>query len=1772
MVAEAAPLEFSVLFLYLGGLLALLGFGTFLVVRQVLVKRELENAAKELQDRVRSGEATSEEYFELGAIMLRKKFFAVANKYLELAIAKWEGDEQELAQVYNALGFSYFSEEKMKEAVKAYEKAVSLQPAYVTAWNNLGDALERQKEWARALKAYDTALVILSHSCYGIRQGTIMADPPSSSEGDTVVTVEDASLRSTAAPPPDAAASPDAEFPAMAESPQAAHNESRPRCGCTPPCGSADCDRVLCLPGDPKQQHRWRWALAGILLLFVVGVATLVTLLFTLKPSSSSPSPSSTSTSGAASELNASAIPKDPIISLNQSAAPPDNSSSPAPAAPPPPADDPIPMPDLSTLTRPSQARFEGREGEWSQFNWTELYVQKQTDRYHTCDNEDMALHGETWKVINMSSNKLPCILSNPHSHLLHPPRPSLFTPPHPPIQTPPSLSPAPSPSRARRWADQAGELSEWCMGRLVELVFHADRGLGLSMARYAIPGGFNAMFSPGIARTKHPLHGFKDGPLAPYNWSADAGQRRVMLAAKQLGVQHFEAIAYSPPWWMTISGDTAGNEDGKPNMRPEQRGAFVQYVVDVMQQYRTNPAWNITFEHINPFNEALEGWWRAGRLREGCSVSVNDVDVVVALLADALQASGLPTRISVADSWVAYTLRSIKSETEALRPETWEKVDHICVHGYQSKHFPESWQIGVQYKDMRDSAARIGKEVWQSEWGPIDIYGTDLQLAMYMARTATEHINIMGVAAWYYWMAVEPNTHGWGLIRFLGDCGENVESMKLTFSKQYYVMKHFTRAVPVGARIVVMEQKCEHGVVVAYSPQHRRLAILVTNQSFKDFLLTLRLLDFLPADPSVPVLMHVHRTSVKEDYEMVDQMNVKVPGNATALSTDITINAVPISLTSITLYEVLATRSTMSAICSPCHGASSPRPPTLAAATFSAAPHCALPVGRPSLPRSLFLHPRLSAPRQPCLRPSRPIRAPPPAAALGGLGAVYGLGAVDGQLADALLHGVPLGMDVTIASVHHEVAQLAASAGIPLDDPVALREWIASVALLLAYASAPPSGPMGLLDFLVAPLHTVTFRRFSPSEVKVGRQLGHGNFGVVYEATVTGPRGQAQRVVVKRKAAGAGADEMQDVELFMNHRLQRTVPGVAAKFLGTMEVQPGNKLQEGVWLVWQHQGDSTLDRHLKDRQYPAPLAAMLLGVQGDAGGWSEEQRMWAEWQVAQTVMRQILSNLQALHHAGVVHRDVKPANLVVDEAERHLCLIDLGACVDLRSGRNYVPSETVMDPKYAAPERFVMPPATTPHLPPDPLASLLSPFLWVANSPDRFDVFSAGVVLMQLSLKSLRHEANLEGFNNELKRCDYDLSRWRKKFRPSNADMALLDAHGGAAFDLAKQLLQKRPNHDHAVGEDARGRHKDVGRKKGLGAVEVAGGGAKAGERSDGVRGRGEAGRARGDVRGGKEAAAQGGGAKEGSEVGKGLLVHALKAVVPPPIALHPQPPLHAPTGGGAKARRAAPGDKAGQVAGRGDAEGAEGESSRGRVAGVRARGERGRAGSRPVDVAGAVKRGHVATAYVLGSLVAGLARSLDDDKSRGGGEGDAGVRHGVAGSEAEVDEGKEATGGGGKEERDGGKGEVEGRKDGMEREAGRVVRGGAESGGRWRGRGVCGGVGSGGSRGAYEAAGGAAGDSRGAADVSGRAGGAAGVAGGVAAGGLARGGRAAAPAHPGQCCESHTCQAQKVVTNLSGMLYNLWLITASLALFVFSPFDLSSADGKASCDSINP
>ena len=69
-------------------------------------------------------------------------------------------------------------------------------------------------------------------------------------------------------------------------------------------------------------------------------------------------------------------------------------------------------------------------------------------------------------------------------------------------------------------------------------------------------------------------------------------------------------------------------------------------------------------------------------------------------------------------------------------------------------------------------------------------------------------------------------------------------------------------------------------------------------------------------------------------------------------------------------------------------------------------------------------------------------------------------------------------------------------------------------------------------------------------------------------------------------------------------------------------------------------------------------------------------------------LLRRRLPGIQALHKAGLVHRDVKPANIVLSEAQRRFKLIDLGACADLRSGTNYIPDESILDPMYCPPEQ----------------------------------------------------------------------------------------------------------------------------------------------------------------------------------------------------------------------------------------------------------------------------------------------------------------------------------------------------------------------------------------------------------------------------------------------------------------------------------------------------
>ena len=69
----------------------------------------------------------------------------------------------------------------------------------------------------------------------------------------------------------------------------------------------------------------------------------------------------------------------------------------------------------------------------------------------------------------------------------------------------------------------------------------------------------------------------------------------------------------------------------------------------------------------------------------------------------------------------------------------------------------------------------------------------------------------------------------------------------------------------------------------------------------------------------------------------------------------------------------------------------------------------------------------------------------------------------------------------------------------------------------------------------------------------------------------------------------------------------------------------------------------------------------------------------------------QVVDGLRACHSTGIVHRDVKPQNVIVCGEEQCAKMIDLGAAADLRVGINYVPNEFLLDPRYAPPEQYIM-------------------------------------------------------------------------------------------------------------------------------------------------------------------------------------------------------------------------------------------------------------------------------------------------------------------------------------------------------------------------------------------------------------------------------------------------------------------------------------------------
>jgi len=237
-------------------------------------------------------------------------------------------------------------------------------------------------------------------------------------------------------------------------------------------------------------------------------------------------------------------------------------------------------------------------------------------------------------------------------------------------------------------------------------------------------------------------------------------------------------------------------------------------------------------------------------------------------------------------------------------------------------------------------------------------------------------------------------------------------------------------------------------------------------------------------------------------------------------------------------------------------------------------------------------------------------------------------------------------------------------------------------------------------------------------ADVSKGKKIGSGSFGDVFEGTWKG-----KAVILKeRKLTGPGKKYF-DAEASLNRRL-KSAKGVAP-FLGVAGAN--------AFLVWKDEGRSTLDAVLGGGSGGG--FSLFGGGGGGGGGLAAAMGVGDESRAVRAFSKQLLQAVKSVHDAGVVHRDVKPDNILFARgglgSKPAVKLIDLGGAADLRTGVNYSKDETVFDPVYGPPEKY---------LDVSGVGSLFGSSLgWAKAKPDLFDAFSCGMVILQVACPSLR-------------------------------------------------------------------------------------------------------------------------------------------------------------------------------------------------------------------------------------------------------------------------------------------------------------------------------------------------------------------------------------------------------------------------------------------------
>ena len=217
----------------------------------------------------------------------------------------------------------------------------------------------------------------------------------------------------------------------------------------------------------------------------------------------------------------------------------------------------------------------------------------------------------------------------------------------------------------------------------------------------------------------------------------------------------------------------------------------------------------------------------------------------------------------------------------------------------------------------------------------------------------------------------------------------------------------------------------------------------------------------------------------------------------------------------------------------------------------------------------------------------------------------------------------------------------------------------------------------------------------FVPPEIslrslKIGDKIGEGAFSEVYRGVVEGADGASERVVAKaykKNVRGRDWFSFYADERATCRRLKEAGCVGVAPFLGVCG--------SDAYLVWRDVGVETLEScvaRARSAEEVFDAIGEIFRDDADSKPTAKKQSGGNEARalVFLRLARSLLTATASMHANDVVHRDVKPENVLITRETRGVLLVDLGGAADLAANVNCDPSETIFDPTYGAPEQVV--------------------------------------------------------------------------------------------------------------------------------------------------------------------------------------------------------------------------------------------------------------------------------------------------------------------------------------------------------------------------------------------------------------------------------------------------------------------------------------------------